>query len=299
MTDNQPPRRRRRTRRHDLSVRHPPIAPGLAGDADERRSRDARVERYSPPPEPRPEWSRHRGEPDPTPTPERWYEPAPAVPTAPVPSRRGPTTPRHVAAPGTDPRRGPPLRGPRLGRHRPRPARERRPGSARQRPRPAPPGPRSVPTTSPSRSTRSSATIDVAAAVSPAVVRITTSGSVDTSTGVIPATGVGLGRHLRRRRLDPHQPPRRRGQRQPRGRAQRRPRARGHGLRHRHPDRPRHRQGRGRRTCRRRRSATRARSRSASSSSPSAARSGRTSNSVTSGIVSAKGRSITADGNRT
>src|SRR6185295_3690279 len=38
-----------------------------------------------------------------------------------------------------------------------------------------------------------SATIDVAAAVSPAVVRITTSASVDTSTGIIPETGVGSG----------------------------------------------------------------------------------------------------------
>ena len=39
----------------------------------------------------------------------------------------------------------------------------------------------------------SSATIDVAAAVSPAVVRITSNGQVDTSQGVIPSTGVGSG----------------------------------------------------------------------------------------------------------
>ena len=38
-----------------------------------------------------------------------------------------------------------------------------------------------------------SATIDVAATVSPAVVRITTGANVDTSTGVIPETGVGSG----------------------------------------------------------------------------------------------------------
>ena len=43
------------------------------------------------------------------------------------------------------------------------------------------------------RSLESSATIDVAAAVSPAVVRITTGGDVDTSTGIIPETGVGSG----------------------------------------------------------------------------------------------------------
>jgi S1-C subfamily serine protease len=39
----------------------------------------------------------------------------------------------------------------------------------------------------------SSATIDVAAAASPAVVRITTNSQVDTSTGIIPSTGVGSG----------------------------------------------------------------------------------------------------------
>ena len=41
--------------------------------------------------------------------------------------------------------------------------------------------------------TESSATIDVAAAVSPAVVRITTGANVDTSNGIIPETGVGSG----------------------------------------------------------------------------------------------------------
>ena len=66
----------------------------------------------------------------------------------------------------------------------------------------------------------SSATIQVAAKASPAVVRITVNGSVDTSQGIIPETGVGLGRHLRLRRLDPDQPPRRRGQRHAVGRAQ-------------------------------------------------------------------------------
>jgi len=39
----------------------------------------------------------------------------------------------------------------------------------------------------------SSATINVASAASPAVVRITTNGSVDTSNGIIPETGVGSG----------------------------------------------------------------------------------------------------------
>ena len=39
----------------------------------------------------------------------------------------------------------------------------------------------------------SSATVDVAAKASPAVVRITVSGNVDTSQGVIPETGVGSG----------------------------------------------------------------------------------------------------------
>ncbi|HUP55442.1 MAG TPA: trypsin-like peptidase domain-containing protein, partial [Methylomirabilota bacterium] len=48
-------------------------------------------------------------------------------------------------------------------------------------------------TTQPVTVDENSATIDVAAAVSPAVVRIKTSANVDTSTGIIPETGVGSG----------------------------------------------------------------------------------------------------------
>ena len=62
-----------------------------------------------------------------------------------------------------------------------------------------------------------SATIDVAAAVSPAVVRITVTGNVEQRRpGRHPRDRRRLGRHLRQQRLDPHQPPRRRGQRQAR-----------------------------------------------------------------------------------
>ena len=63
--------------------------------------------------------------------------------------------------------------------------------------------------------------------------------------GVIPSTGVGSGVIYDSERLDPDEPPRRRGQRHAVGRAQRRPRVQRHGLRHRHAHRPGHRQGRG------------------------------------------------------
>ena len=57
----------------------PPAATPQPGDLGQD------VERYSPPPEPRPEWSRHAETPAASaPTPERWYEPATAAATTPV-----------------------------------------------------------------------------------------------------------------------------------------------------------------------------------------------------------------------
>src|SRR4029450_13446794 len=48
--------------------------------ANETADAGADVERYSPPPEPRPEWSRHaESTTTPAATPERWYEPASAA----------------------------------------------------------------------------------------------------------------------------------------------------------------------------------------------------------------------------
>jgi len=67
---------------------------------------------------------------------------------------------------------------------------------ALDRPAPAPTAAstgRTVGSSQPVTITESSATIDVAAAVSPAVVRIATTGTADTNQGVIPETGVGSG----------------------------------------------------------------------------------------------------------
>ena len=69
----------------------------------------------------------------------------------------------------------------------------RRAGSARHWSRRARPAPTVGASNQPVTIDENSATIDVAAAVSPAVVRITTGGNVDTSTGIIPETGVGSG----------------------------------------------------------------------------------------------------------
>ena len=154
------------------------------------------VDRYSPPSEPRTDWSRRDAETGPAPTPERWYEPAvvPApVATTPVVtgasasgrSGRGGGVGTVLAAsllsavlasggtvlalqasgsldPATPSQSGP------IG---------------------TTVGANNIPVTV----NENSATIDVAAAVSPAVVRITTSANVDTSTGIIPETGVGSG----------------------------------------------------------------------------------------------------------
>jgi S1-C subfamily serine protease len=147
----------------------------------------APVDRYAPAPEPRADWARDLTSPATT-TPERWYEPAPTPePTVPTPSpRRGRSglgtvigasllsavlasggtvlalgasgaLDRPVAAPGT-------AQGTNVGAPQPVAIDE------------------------------SSATINVAAKVSPAVVRITVTGASGAGDlGVIPATGVGSG----------------------------------------------------------------------------------------------------------
>jgi S1-C subfamily serine protease len=150
------------------------------------------VDRYSPPPEPRTDWSRHDGEPDPAPTPERWYEPAvPAVSTAPVAPHGGPRRASRgglgtvfaaavlsaiLASGGT--------------------VLALRATGGLDRPVVSQSGPTGTTVganNQPITVDENSATIDVAAAVSPAVVRIKTSANVDTSTGIIPETGVGSG----------------------------------------------------------------------------------------------------------
>ncbi len=186
MTDTEHPDDADVTRRHELPADRPawPAAPTNGDPAPS-------IDRYSPPPEPRADWTRHDGEPEAAPTPERWYEPA-VVPAA-------------VVAPGS-----------------PRPGRSGRGGlgtvlaasllsaalasggtvlalratGGLDRPTAIQTGPTGTTvgaSGAPRTVPENTATIDVAAAVSPAVVRIKTSANVDTSTGIIPETGVGSG----------------------------------------------------------------------------------------------------------
>ena len=191
MTDDQRPDDADVTRRHDL----PADAPAWPTTSTGGDPVTTPVERYSPPPEPRPDWSRRDGAPE-TATPERWYEPAPvsgpAVPVAPVTSGRGGSgrggrggvgtllaaslLSAVLASGGT--------------------VLALRATGGLDRPAGVQTGPTGTTvgaTNQPVTLDENSATIDVAAAVSPAVVRITTGANVDTSTGVIPETGVGSG----------------------------------------------------------------------------------------------------------
>jgi S1-C subfamily serine protease len=172
------------TQRHDVlgdAMRQPIIR--TSGEA----------ESYSPPPSgSRPEWTRHDAEPAPPPTPERWYEPASTVSATPVKdgsvhgarSGRGVGTVLGAALLSAVLASG----GTVLALNA---------SGALDRPVAATP-------TSPTGSTvgannqpvtidESNATIEVAAKASPAVVRIEVNGSVDTSQGIIPERGVGSG----------------------------------------------------------------------------------------------------------
>ena len=205
MSDPQHPDDTEITQRHELPAESPawpatpapsatpesPITPASPAVGDPATPT---VERYSPPSEPRNEWSRHEGEAAPATTPERWYEPAAlatSVPTTPVRpassgsgrSGRGVGTllaasllSAVLASSGT--------------------ILALRATGVLDRPTLVPAGPTGTTvgaSNQPRPDNENSATIDVAAAVSPAVVRITIGGNVDTSTGIIPETGVGSG----------------------------------------------------------------------------------------------------------
>ena len=144
------------------------------------------TDRYAPTPEPRADWARDWDVPV-APTPERWYEPAPS--TEPV---RATTTPRRPAGAGSLvavsllsavlASGGTVLALGAIG--------------ALDRPVAAPAAVQGTSVGAPQPVTidESSATINVAAMVSPAVVRITVTGSSDAGNlGVIPETGVGSG----------------------------------------------------------------------------------------------------------
>jgi S1-C subfamily serine protease len=163
-----------------IRASEPPVVGEVAA------SPEAPTDRYAPSPEPRADWARSWEAPI-APTPERWYEPAPVIqPVEPaVTRRRGAGAGSLVAvsllsavlASG----------GTVLAL-----------GASGALDRPAPAQTTALGTNTgvaqPVTIDESSATIDVAAKVSPAVVRITVTGASDAGNlGVIPETGVGSG----------------------------------------------------------------------------------------------------------
>ncbi len=193
MTDRPTPDDTDLTQRHDLPDQTPPPPP--AGPAVMRTAGDdttPEVDRFSPTPDARPDWSRPDAGVDQPPTPERWYEPAATIPAA-APVSPGATTRAGRGGMGTIV--GAALLSAVLASGGTVLAL----GATGALDRPAPqavPGGTGTTVGSNGQSLtidESSATIDVAAAASPAVVRIRISSEVDTFNGVIPATGVGSG----------------------------------------------------------------------------------------------------------
>ena len=179
------------TQRHELPPTTPtpgaPAAPS-SPQAEPFSPAGPPADRFSPPPEPRSDWAQRSAWSEPVqPTPERWYEPAASAPVTHVatPANRGGGgrtvlaaallsavlasggTVLTLSATGALDRAATPPASQSTGQ----------PVSARQ----------------PVTIDESSATIDVAANAGPAVVRITTSGSDEPDFGQIPATGVGSG----------------------------------------------------------------------------------------------------------
>ncbi len=195
MTDQANPDDGDVTRRHGVPADEPlsPTSPA-SDDPSPTPAPAPHVDRYSPPPEPRTDWSRHEGEPDVAPTPERWYEPA-VVP--------GAVAVAPVAASTSTPRRGRGSLGTLVAASLLSAVLASggtvlalRATGGFDRPVVVETGPTGTTVGANNQSItvdENSATIDVAAAVSPAVVRIKTSAGVDTSTGIIPQTGVGSG----------------------------------------------------------------------------------------------------------
>ena len=183
------------TQRHDAIGQPPPaampdgdttLAEGTAPAEPGPAAATPAADRFAPTPEPRAEWA-HSWDPPVAPTPERWYEPAPVVEpvVANPPRRRGAglgslvmvAVLSAVLASG-----GTVLTLSATGYLN-------RPAAA-----PATAQGTNVGAPQPVTIDESSATINVAAHVSPAVVRITVKGSTDAGNlGVIPETGVGSG----------------------------------------------------------------------------------------------------------
>ena len=170
------------TRRHELPAEPtPPPIMRTSGDP----------EGYTPPATGRPEWARQDEAVSP-PTPERWYEPASTVSPAPV--TEGAVRGTRTGRGGTGTILGAALLSAALASGGTVVALNAsgafdRPAAVASTPTVTTVGANNQPVTI----DESSATINVAAKASPAVVRITVGGSVDTSTGIIPETGVGSG----------------------------------------------------------------------------------------------------------
>jgi S1-C subfamily serine protease len=202
MTDPQHPDDTEITRRHDVPAEPPawpatpaiPPTPATPGSPAIGDAVSPAVERYSPPSEARNDWSRREGEAAPAPTPERWYEPAAAASVPTIPVRPASSDAGRSGRAGIGTLLAAALLSAVLASSGTVLA--LRATGALDRAAAVPTSP--IGTTvgasnQPGTGGDNSATIDVAAAVSPAVVRITIRGGVDTSTGIIPETGVGSG----------------------------------------------------------------------------------------------------------
>jgi len=173
----------------DLTQRHtvPPIAPGTPDPAGVEAAGPT-ADRYTPSPEPRADWPRSWDQAPPV-TPERWYEPAP-TPAAVIPV----TAPRRSRTAG-----GSLVVVSLLSAVLASGGTVLALGAAGALDRTVTPAPvtaqgANVGTLQPVAIDESSATIAVAAKVSPAVVRITVTGAnANGNLGVIPPTGVGSG----------------------------------------------------------------------------------------------------------
>jgi S1-C subfamily serine protease len=175
----------------DLIAASPETASPNAGDAPSwgpvAEAPAHAMEHYSPPADERPEWSRRDASVPPI-TPERWYEPAAATPAVALSAAatrggRGGTGTVVAAA----------LLSAVLASGGTVLALGATGALDRSATVPTTANGTTVGSTQPVTIDESSATIQVAAKVSPAVVRITTTGDVTTDLGVIPETGVGSG----------------------------------------------------------------------------------------------------------
>ena len=171
------------TQRHQLPAEptRPPVV-RASGDADDLST---------PPSAARPEWTRHDEPAQPTPTPERWYEPADALSPTPVTHGSVGSTERGRSGFGTV--LGAAILSAVLASGGTLVALNATGALDRPAPVASTPTVTNVGANQPVNIDESSATINVAAKASPAVVRITVNGNVDTSSGIIPETGVGSG----------------------------------------------------------------------------------------------------------